>query len=120
MHRGGGTINRRSRGDLLNSIRNAPSRVQEIYRSDFALIKRVAVRSGGCYFIVVESDITTSEDEMALSQLTCTLGGAWRDRILETDHFEYKHPEFLWSSSFSIHVVHPECPSDGSRRRPID
>jgi hypothetical protein len=110
MRRGGTVVNPCSREELLKVIRNARSKVEEIYRSDSAIIKRVVVRTGGSYFLVVESDTTTTRDEMAMARLTGALGASWRNRIVETDFCDRRHPELLWSSSFSIHVVHPDCP----------
>ncbi|MFI5865864.1 hypothetical protein [Streptomyces sp. NPDC051546] len=95
-----------TKGDLLASIRYQRSSITQVYKSNSALINRVDVAGvDEAYFILVEGDCFTDEDEAAFAGITAC--PSWRRHILEVTHFPTSHPHLLWTAHFSMHVLHP-------------
>ncbi|ARX87902.1 hypothetical protein SMD44_07387 [Streptomyces alboflavus] len=76
--------------------------------SETMFIQQVDTSGGGRYFLVVESDIVSPEDEEALRELSARVGAHWRQRILESDYYGRPHERFPFSREFVVHVVHPD------------
>jgi hypothetical protein len=87
------------------------SRVDE-YHSESLIITRVVTREAGTYFLVTESDCVFAEDVDALEALGVEVGEPWRMRVLEVSYWGRPHPALPMSSTFRVHIVHPEGPDD--------
>lgn len=107
--------------DLRAALLEAtPIQSVDEYSSETLIIHKVATLTMGAFYMVVESDFLTAEDVEALDGLAGALRAPWRAKCVESDYFNAPHPDMPWSDSYSIHLVHQECPEIGRTKYPHD
>lgn len=107
--------------DLREALLTAvPIHSVDEYVTETMIIHKVATMSLGAFFVVVEGDFQTAEDVEALEALSTELRAPWRTKCVESDYFNQPHPDMPWSESYTVHLVHAECPEVGRTPYPLD
>ncbi|MEU9708007.1 hypothetical protein AB0E21_05250 [Streptomyces sp. NPDC047967] len=105
---------------LLALIRETPVRShRRIYSSDSLVIDCVEGIFGPYYLVMAGDRELDPDDAPALASLSASLGGPWRDRVIEEEPHFHASSRLYGCAGYTVYVIHPDRPKESPPERNI-